>query len=306
MDRLDAMRIFVTAVDEGSLAGACRRLRRSPAAVSRAIAALEAHVGVPLLHRTTRSLRLSETGSLYAATCRQVLHDLDEADRLASGERTAPRGTLTITAPVVSGEDVLRPIVSAFLAAYPTVSVHLHLLDRPVNLIDEGIDLALRIADLPDSSMVAVRVGEVRRVIAAAPSYLADEPEIRDLSDLAQHRIVTMSHFGVDRWIFPATPGGRGTTTVTIVPRLVVNSVRAVVAAAVEGQGLIRVLSYQVAPDVEAGRLRLVLPEVDANAPLPAQIIMPAGRLPMPKVRAFVDFAVPRLRASFTARQLPA
>jgi DNA-binding transcriptional LysR family regulator len=178
MDRIDAMKVFVAALDEGSLAGAARRLGKSPAAVSRAIAFLENHVGAELLHRTTRSLKLSEAGERYAAACRRVLTDLEEADIIAAGERTAPRGLLTITAPVTSGEEILRPIIDAFLDEYPAVNMRLHLLDRPVNLIDEGIDLALRIAHLADSSLVAIRVGDVRRVVVAAPRYLAQHPVI--------------------------------------------------------------------------------------------------------------------------------
>jgi DNA-binding transcriptional LysR family regulator len=169
MDRIDAMKVFVTALDEGSLAGAGRKLAKSPAAVSRAIAFLEAHVGAELLHRTTRSLKLSEAGERYAQACRRVLVDLEEADIAAAGERSAPRGTLAITAPVAAGEDIVGPIIADFMEAYPTVNVRLHLLDRPANLIDEGIDLALRIANLADSTLVAVRVGEVRRVVARTP-----------------------------------------------------------------------------------------------------------------------------------------
>src|ERR1700719_3246768 len=166
------MKVFVAALSEGSLAGAGRKLGKSPAAVSRAIAFLEAHVGAELLHRTTRSLKLSEAGERYAAACRRVLVDLEEADIAAAGERSAPRGTLTLTAPVITRDDVLRPVLDAFMNEHPTVSVKLYLLDRPVNLIDEGIDLALRIAHLADSSFVAIRVGEVRRIVVAAPSYL--------------------------------------------------------------------------------------------------------------------------------------
>jgi DNA-binding transcriptional LysR family regulator len=187
MDRIDAMKVFVSAVDEGSLAGAGRRLGRSPAAVSRAIAFLEQHVGAELLHRTTRSLKLSEAGERYAAACRRVLAELEEADIVAGGERSAPRGTLTLTAPVITGEDVLRPVLDAFMSEYPTVSARLYLLDRPVNLIDEGIDVALRIAHLADSSFVAIRLGEVRRVIAASPAYLARHPVIDEPADLAKH-----------------------------------------------------------------------------------------------------------------------
>lgn len=303
MDRIDAMRVFVSALDTGSLAGAGRRLGRSPAAVSRAIAFLENHVGVQLLHRTTRSIRLSEAGERYAAACRRVLTDLEEADMLAAGERAAPRGLLTITAPLISGEDGLRPILDAFLDAHPAVSARLLLLDRPVSLVDEGIDAALRIAHLPDSTLVAVRVGEVRRVVAAAPSYLAQHPRIAEPADLAKHRVVSMTHFGVDSWSFPPAPGSSTARTVQFAPRLIVNSVRAAVASAAEGHGITRLFSYHVGEEVRAGRLKIVLADAEP-APLPVHIITPEGRLSVPKVRAFVDFALPRLKAQF-ARLTP-
>ena len=297
MDRIDAMKVFVAALDEGSLAGAARKLGRSPAAVSRAVAFLEDHVGMQLLHRTTRSSRLSEAGERYAAACRRVLTDLEEADILAAGERSAPRGTLTLTAPLVSGEEVLRPILDDFLDAYPAVSARLYLLDRPVNLIDEGIDAALRIAHLPDSSMIAVRVGDVRRVIAAAPSYLANHPCIDEPDDLAKQQIIAFSQFGVDSWSFPPVDGSAIPRTVQFTPRLVVNTVRAAVASAIEGRGVTRLLSYQVADHVREGRLRIVLRSDCCSAPV---VVTPQGRLSVPKVRAFVDFVVPRLRAQFT------
>src|ERR1700737_1845151 len=271
MDRIDAMKIFVAALDEGSLAGAGRKLGRSPAAVSRAVAFLEGHVGVRLLHRTTRSIKLSEAGERYAAACRRMLTDLEEADILAAGEGSAPRGTLTLTAPVTSGEEVLRPILDAFLDAYPTVSAKLYLLDRPVSLIDEGIDLALRIAHLPDSSMVAVRVGEVRRVIVAAPSYLAKHPRIDEPDDLAKQQIIAFSQFGVDSWSLPPVDGSTIPRTVPFTPRLVVNTVRAAVASAIEGRGVTRLLSYQVAQHVRDGRLQIVL-RSDEHAPLPVHV----------------------------------
>jgi DNA-binding transcriptional LysR family regulator len=157
MDRIEAIRIFLAALDEGSLAGAGRRLARSPAAVSRAIAFLEHNVGAELLHRTTRQIKLSEAGERYAAACRRILQDLEEAELLAGGEYVAPRGTLTVTAPPISGEEILRPIIDAYLDAFPAVSVNFLLLDRHANLVEEGIDVALRVADLQDSSMVAVR-----------------------------------------------------------------------------------------------------------------------------------------------------
>jgi DNA-binding transcriptional LysR family regulator len=298
MDRIDAMKVFVAALDEGSLAGAARKLGRSPAAVSRAVAFLEDHVGMQLLHRTTRSSRLSEAGERYAAACRRVLTDLEEADVLAAGERSAPRGILTLTAPLVSGEEVLRPILDDFLDAYPAVSARLYLLDRPVNLIDEGIDAALRIAHLPDSSMLAVRVGEVRRVIVAAPSYLATHPCIDNADDLAKQQIIALGQFGTDSWSFPPIDGSTMPRTVHVTPRLVVNTVRAAVASAIEGRGVTRPLSYQVAQHVRDGRLQILL-RSEEPTPLPVHIVTPQGRLSVPKVRAFVDFAVPRLRAQF-------
>ena len=299
MDRIDAMKIFVAALDEGSLAGAGRKLGRSPAAVSRTVASLEYHVGAQLLHRTTRSIKLSEVGERYVGACRRVLAELVEADILAEGERSAPRGTLTLTAPVTSGEEVLRPILDAFLDTYPRVSAKLYLLDRQVNLIDEGIDVALRIAHLPDSSMVAVRVGEVRRIIAAAPSYLAKHPRIAEPDDLSKQQIIAMTQFGLDAWSFPPASGMTMSRTVQFTPRILVNSARAALASATEGRGVTRLFSYQVAGHVRDGRLRIVL-KSDEHPPLPVHIITPERRLSIPKVRAFVDFAVPRLRTQFT------
>jgi DNA-binding transcriptional LysR family regulator len=298
MDRIDAMKVFVAALDEGSLAGAARRLRKSPAAVSRALALLEAHVGAPLLHRTTRSIKLSEAGERYAAACRRVLVDLEEAEMLAAGERSAPRGTLTITAPVAGGEELVRPILDDYLDAHPAVSAKLYLLDRPANLIDEGIDVALRFAHLPDSAMVAVRVGEVRRVVAAAPRYLAINPRIDEPADLAKHRIIAMTHFGIDSWTFAPAGASPVPRTVSFTPRFVVNSIRAAVASAAEGHGVTRLFSYHVAEQVREGALTLILTDAE-YPPLPVHLITPEGRLSSPKVRAFVDFATPRLRTAF-------
>jgi len=299
MDRIDAMKVFVAALDEGSLAGAARRLRRSPAAVSRAVAFLEAHVGVELLHRTTRSLRLSEAGKRYAEACRRVLADLEEADILAAGERSAPRGLLTLTAPVAAGETILQPIVDDFMDEFPSVDVRLYLFDRPVNLIDEGVDLALRIAHLSDSTLIATKVGEVRRVVAAAPRYLALNPAIGHPADLAKHRIVAMTHFGVDSWSFPPLKGSSVPQAVHFTPRLIVNSIKAAVGAAVRGRGVTRMFSYHIADQIRDGSLRILLAG-DEHEPIPVHLLAPHGRMQVPKVRAFVDFAVPRLKAHFT------
>lgn len=298
MDRIDAMKVFVATLDEGSLAGAGRRLGKSPAAVSRAIAFLENHVGAELLHRTTRSLKLSEAGQRYAVACRRVLTDLEEADIIAAGERSAPRGLLTITAPVAAGETVLRPIVDAFMDAYPAVNVRLYFLDRPANLIDEGIDLALRIQNLVDSTLVAIRVGEVRRVVVAAPRYLEQHPLIEEPADLAKHQIVAMTHFGLESWSFPPLPGSSVPRTVQFAPRLLINSIRGAVASAVEGRGVTRIFSYHIADELREGALRILLADAEAP-PLPVHLIAPQGRLQVPKVRAFADFAVPRLKAHF-------
>ncbi len=298
VDRIEAMKVFIAALDEGSLAGASRRTGRSAAAVSRAVAYLEAHVGVPLLHRTTRSIKLSEAGERYAAACRKVLADLEEADRQAAGEKSVPRGTLTITSTVFAGVELLRPIVDAFMDEYPTVTVRMHMLERPVNLIDEGMDLALRITHLADSTLVAHRIGEVRRVVVASPRYLAAHPRIDEPSDLAKHQIITMAHMGQDSWSFPPLEGSTIPRSVSFNPRLVVNSVRAAIASAVEGHGVTRLFSYHVASEIERGDLRIVLADAEP-VPTPVNIVSPYGRLAVPKVRAFVDFAAPRLRAIF-------
>jgi DNA-binding transcriptional LysR family regulator len=300
VDRLDAMKVFVTALDEGSLAGAGRKLRRSPAAVSRAIAFLEEHVGTELLHRTTRSIKLSEAGERYAAACRRVLIDLEEADVMAAGERSAPRGTLTVTATAFAGETILSPIIDAFLDAYPGVSVRLYLLDRFVNLIDEGIDVALRIAHLSDSSLVATRVGEVRRVVAAAPRYLAQNPRITEPADLAKHQIITFADLGIDSWSFPPVNGSSVPHMVNFTPRLIVNSIRGAIVSAVNGRGVTRVLSYHIPQEVRDGSLEIILKDHEPP-PLPVHLIAPHGRLTVPKVRAFVDMALPRLRSHFAA-----
>ena len=299
MDRLDAMKVFVAAVDEGSLAAAGRRLKRSPTAVSRALAFLEAHVGVELLHRTTRSIRLSEAGERYAAACRRVLVELEEADMLAAGQRSAPRGMLTISAPPISGEEVLRPIVDDFLDLHPAVSVRLLLLDRPVNLIDEGVDIALRIAELPDSSLISVRLGgDVRRVVVASPRYLAAHPHITEPADLAKHEIVAFTNFGLDSWIFTPAKGSSTPRTVQFAPRFTVNTVRAAVASAAAGRGVTRLYSYHVAEHMKDGRLEIVLADAE-HPPLPVHLLTPQGRMAVPKVRAFIEFATPRLRSAF-------
>jgi DNA-binding transcriptional LysR family regulator len=297
MDRLDAMKVFVVAIDEGSLAAAGRKLGRSPAAVSRAIAFLEAHVGTELLHRTTRAIKLSEEGERYAEVCRRVLAELEEADIMVGGGQSAPRGTLTLTAPVMPGELVLRPILDAFLDATPTMSARLLLLDRSVNLIEEGIDVALRVGNLADSSMIAMRIGEERRVLVAAPRYLKQNPRIVEPADLVKHQIIAMAHLP-NSWTFPPSPGSSVPRTVQFTPRLVINTIRGALASAVGGRGVARLFSYQVAEHVRHGELEILLPDHE-YPPLPVHLVAPHGRHSAPKVRAFIDFAAPRLRKDF-------
>ena len=293
------MKIFVTAVDEGSLVGAARRLKRSPTGVSRAVSFLETRLGIELLHRTTRTLKLSEAGERYAAACRRLLTELNEADMLASGERLSPHGVLTISAPPVNGEEMLRPITDEFLDRFPDVSANLLLLDRLVNLVDEGVDIALRIGHLPNSSLVATRLGgDVRRVVVGSPQYLAKHPPIKKPADLAKHHIIAFSNFGLDAWNFVPAKGSSIPRTVQFAPRYTVNSVRAAVASAMSGLGLTRLYSYHVAECVRDGRLRIVLPDAE-HPPLPVHLLTPPGRVAVPKVRAFIDFAVPRLRSGF-------
>ena len=301
MDRFEAMKVFVAAVEEGSLAAASRRLKRSPAAVSRAIASLEGRIGAELLHRTTRALKLSEAGERYVIACRRVLAELEEADMLAAGDGATPRGLLTVSAPPISGEEVLRPILDDFLDHHPLVSARLLLQDHAVSLVDEGVDVALRIGRLPDSSLIATRIGDdVRRVVVASPAYLAAHPVIREPADLARHAIIAFSNFGLDSWAFTAEANSPAPRTVRFAPRLTVNSVRAALASAAEGRGLTRLYSYHVAPLVQAGRLQLVLQEAEPPA-VPAHLLTPEGRHATPKVRAFLDFATPRLRAQFAS-----
>jgi DNA-binding transcriptional LysR family regulator len=305
IDRLDAMRVFVTALDEGSLVGAGRRLGRSPAAVTRAIAFLESHVGAQLLHRTTRKIRLTETGERYVSVCQHVLLHLQEADLLVTGDRAAPRGVLTVTAPVMFGTRILRPIIGAFLRNHPAVQIRYLLLDRMVNMIDEGVDVAIRIAQLPDSSLIAMHIGEVRRVLCASPDYLARKPPITAPSDLAEHDCIAVAQLTPNElWSFPPAPGSRVARTVRVKPRFMVNVDEAAVNAAVAGEGIVRIMSYKIDREVRDGRLVVLLPE-DELPRLPVHLIVPDGRLAMAKVRAFVDFVRPRLKSEFAGMNRP-
>lgn len=297
MDRIDAMAVFVAVVDEGSLAAAARRLGRTPVAATRAVALLERQTGARLLHRTTRMLRLTEAGERYAAVCRRVLAELEQAALLAAGERSVPRGTLTVTAPALFGRLHVRPLVSAFLDDHPAVQVRLLLLDRVVNLIEEGIDVALRIGHLPDSELIAIRCGQVRRVACASPKYLSRRPSLREPADLATHDCIAFSQIATtDLWTFAPGPKGKAPKRVRVQPRLIVNGAEAAIAAVLEGRGVTCVFSYQVERELRAGRLVRVLKPFEPP-PVPVHLVYTQSRAAIAKTRAFVDFAAPALRA---------
>lgn len=294
MDRLHLISVFVAVVDVAGFAGAARKLNISAPAVTRAINELESHLGARLLTRTTRVVRVTEAGARYAEDCRRILAELAEADESASGLHGAPRGRLTLTAPVLFGAKFVTPIVTEYLQRYPEVSAACWFLDRVVNMMDEGVDVAVRIGELPDSSMQATRVGSVRRVICAAPSYLERQGVPRTPDELAAHSIVSAS--GVTpapEWRLVQDGAPR---SVKLQPRLTTTSNDSAVAAALSGFGLTRLLSYQVAEHLRAGRLQTVLSEFEP-AVLPVHVVHREGRHASRKTRAFLDLAIERLRA---------
>lgn len=294
MDRLVAMRLFVAVAEAGSFGTAARRLGVSAPLATRAVAALEERLGVRLLHRTTRAMRLSEAGAHFLADCRRILHEIEEAEAAATGLHAEPRGSLAITAPAMFGRRHVAPVVIEFLARHPAVNLRTLLVDRVVDLIEEGLDVAVRIAHLPDSDMSATRVGEVRRVVCAAPAYLAAHGAPTRPAEISRHRVITFAPgIAPAGWTFEA---GSKAEIVNPPAHLVVNTAEVAIAAAVAGQGLTRVLSYQAAPELRAGQLRLVL-EPFEPPPIPIHVVHREGRRASGRVRAFVDFAVDRLRA---------
>lgn len=293
MDRLEAAGIFVEVAERGSFAEAARRLRRSPAAVTRAVADLEDRLGVRLLNRTTRAIGLTEAGSRFLIGARRLLTDFEEIERAAAGEGTAPRGELRITAPIVFGRLHVLPVLTEFLSHFPDVSAALTLVDRPVDLVEEGFDVAVRIGTLAESSAIATRVGAVRQVVVAAPGYLERHGTPSTPAELAGQTVIAFSGMSAaDRWIFR---DGSSESPVAIKPRLVVTTAEAAIDAASAGFGVTRVLSYQAAGAISSGSLLRVL--ADNEGPdLPIHLLYPGGRHPAPKLRAFLDFCGPRLR----------
>jgi DNA-binding transcriptional LysR family regulator len=285
------MRVFVAVAEEGGFASAARRLSMSPPSVTRAVAALEERVGVRLLQRTTRAVRLTAAGARYLGDCTRILNDVEEADTQAVGSHADLGGPIALTASVMFGRMFVAPVTFEFLARNPKVSLRAFFVDRVVDLLEEGIDIAVRIAELPDSSARAIRVGAVRRVICASPAYLEARGTPTKPADLARHDAIGFFGSSVTQsWSLRA----RGKTASPNF-RLVVNSSEVAVQAAISGRGLVRALSYQVERDLRAGRLKSVLVAHEPR-PLPVHVVFPEGRRASARVRALVEFMVDKLR----------
>lgn len=293
MDRLRSMSIFLAAAESGSLSAAGRRLGMPLATVSRKISELETHLGTRLFHRSSRQLMPTDAGRSYLAACKRILEDVEDAERVASGEYRAPRGDLTITTPIVFGRLHVLPVVMDFLRAFPDIDIRIVQADRVVDLVEEHIDLAVRIGELPDSNLVAVKVGSIRRVTCGSPGYFAERGTPSSPSDLAAHVCVTFERLTpADTWSFAID--GRD-ASIAIHSRLIVNTAEAAIDAAAAGLGITRVLSYQIADRVRAGTLVVAL-EAFEPPPSPVSLVYAGqGLLPL-KLRAFLDFAAPRLK----------
>lgn len=292
MDRWQAMRIFVKVAETASFGETARQLHMSAPAVTRAVAALEDLIGARLFVRTTRSVKLTEPGRRYLDDCRRILADIAEAEAAAAGSYAQPSGTLAITASGMFGQMYVLPIVHEYLQTYPAVCGRLLFVDRPVNLIEEGVDVAIRIGHLPDSGFSATRVGQVRRVVCGSPGYFERHGVPAVPADLRGHRIVASTGaWASPEWRFA------GDHRVTINIWLQCNANEAAIATAVAGLGLARVLHYQIGPALLEDKLRIVLADYE-EPPLPIHVLHPEGRHAPAKVRAFVDLAVARLRAN--------
>lgn len=299
-----ALEVFIEVADQGSLAGAARTLLVSPPTVTRVVDGLEKEVGVLLLHRTTRAISLTEPGRGFLTSARQIVQDYRDARDAARGAQLSPRGVLRLTAPVLFGQHYVSPILLQLLDEHPEIRIDAVYLDRVVNLVDEGFDVAVRIGHLPDSSLSATRVCEVRQVVCGSREYFARHGRPETLLELSEHQVVAARPVTpTDRWRFSSS-------TVNVSPRLSYSSVSAAIAAATAGWGLTRVLSYQIGPEVADHRLETVLCGEEPEA-LPVHLVHAGGRDASAKVRAFMTFAAarlrdePRLRPGHGSRQIP-
>lgn len=296
MDRLEAMSIVLTVVETGSLSAAARRLNTPVATASRKISELEAHLRTKLFDRSARKLALTDAGSTYVAASKRILADVTEAERAASGEYTAPTGELIVTAPVSLGRLCLVPILAEFLRSYPDIDIRLVLDDKIISLPEDQVDVALRVGVLPDSRLVALRVGTVRPVMCASPAYLAARGTPQTPEDLVGHDCINYEGFSApapNAWPFVR---GKTDVAAAVHSRLVVTNVEAACDAARAGVGITRAFSYHVAASLEAGTLKTVLDDYQPPG-LPVSLLYAAGRFLPIKLRAFLDFAGPRLKA---------
>lgn len=298
MDRLDSMKVLLAVTEAGSLSAASRVLGAPLATVSRKISDLEAHLGTRLLIRSSRKLALTDAGQTYIIACKRILEQVADAERAAAGEYSAPRGELTLAAPVAFGRLHILPVAADFLRAYPDIDLRVTLSDRISHIVDEHIDVAIRIGELADSAFIAKRVGEVRKVVCASPEYFAARGTPAKPADLAVHDCITFHPLtSADSWVFAV---GKQEEAATVRSRLVINTAESAVDAAIAGVGIARVLSYQVARALQEGKLVLALQAYEAPS-WPVSLVH-AGQGPLPlKVRAFLDFAAPRLRAMLLA-----
>ncbi len=299
MDRFHELRVFIAVADNGGLAKAAGVIFSSPPAVTRTIASLEERLGVRLFDRTTRSLRLTEPGMRFLENARRVLSDLEDLEQDIAGQSKITSGHLTITASLTFGRSLLQPIILDFLDANPRINVSLLLFDRVVDLIDEGFDLAVRIANLPDSSLVSRHVGDVTRLLVASPNYLAKRGVPKTPDDLLLHTIIAQSALMPNReWRF--AKAGKP-ARITLPARFEINDTHACIDAAERGTGITIALSYMVTEAIRDGRLIPVLPDF-TPPPVPVNFIYAQRRMVMPKVRAFIDFAAPKLSAALSGK----
>ena len=294
MDRLEAMSAFVAVVEAGGFSAAARQLGTPLTTVSRKVAELEDHLRVRLLTRSTRKVTLTDTGQLFFQRTRHLLDELRESERQASGEYQAPRGSLTIAAPLALGRLHLAPLISEFLGVYPEIDIDLRLSDKIADIVEGGVDVAVRVGQLPDSSLRALKVGSIRHVVCASPAYLDQYGTPAKPSDLGAHHCVTFTGLeGAKEWTFRS---GRKIDRLAVRSRLAVNTAEAAADAAKAGVGITRLLCYQVSSAVQEGRLKLLLRKFEP-APLPVNLVSVDARLSPQKLRAFMDFIGPRLKA---------
>ncbi|UXZ47565.1 LysR family transcriptional regulator [Pseudomonas soli] len=294
MDQIHLMKVFVAVGELESFAAAARRLAISPAAVTRAVSALEEQLGVKLLLRTTRSVRLTEAGGRYLEDTRHILASIIEANEAAAGINASPKGDLAVTAPILFGKKFVMPCIVRYLQQYPEVDVSAFFLDRVVNLVEEGMDVAVRIGQLPDSGLKALRVGKMRRLLCASPEYLERHGTPQHPSELQKHEVIAAGTLSPRTdWRFGAIDDP---TLIRMKPRLTVTSNDAAIAAASAGLGIARLLSYQVADEVAAGRLQVILAEYE-EAPWPIHILHRESKYGSTKVRTFIDMLAEHLRS---------